>query len=68
MSATGDGRGAGPSLPAVDNNLWQLWITARTGLTTDIADTGTDATLPFPDALLRRLPRQSGFTRCDEPA
>ncbi len=51
-----------PSLPAVDNNLWQLWITARTGLTTDIADTGTDATLPFPDALLRRLPRQSGFT------
>ncbi len=46
----------------MDNNLWQLWITARTGLTTDIADTGTDATLPFPDALLRRLPRQSGFT------
>ncbi len=30
-----------PSLPAVDNNLWQLWITARTGLTPDIADTGT---------------------------
>lgn len=28
-----------PSLPAVDNNLWQLWITARTGLTPDIADT-----------------------------
>lgn len=54
--------GLHPSLPAVDNNLWQLWITARTGLTTDIADTGTDATLPFPDALLRRLPRQSGFT------
>ncbi|HAW2446790.1 TPA: OmpA family protein [Escherichia coli] len=51
-----------PSLPEVDNNLWQSWITARTGLTTDIADTGTDATLPFPDALLRRLPRQSGFT------
>ncbi|HAL3579785.1 TPA: OmpA family protein [Escherichia coli] len=51
-----------PSLPAVDNNLWQLWITARTGLTPDIADTGTDDTLPFPDALLRRLPRQSGFT------
>ncbi|EEW2483216.1 TPA: OmpA family protein [Escherichia coli] len=50
------------SLPAVDNNLWQVWITARTGLTTDIADTGTDATLPFPDALLRQLPRQSGFT------
>ncbi len=48
-----------PSLPAVDNNLWQLWITARTGLTTDIADTGTDATLPFPDALLRRLTRQA---------
>ncbi len=42
------------SLPAVDNNLWQVWITARTGLTTDIADTGTDATLPFPDALLRQ--------------
>ena len=38
--------GLHPSLPAVDNNLWQLWITARTGLTTDIADTGTDATLP----------------------
>ncbi|EFJ2776462.1 OmpA family protein [Escherichia coli] len=51
-----------PSLPAVDNNLWQLWITARTGLTPDIADTGTDDALPFPDALLRRLPRQSGFT------
>lgn len=51
-----------PSLPAVDNNLWQLWITARTGLTTDIADTGTDDALPFPDALLRQLPRQSGFT------
>ena len=51
-----------PSLPAVDNNLWQLWITARTGLTPDIADTGTDAALPFPDSLLRRLPRQSGFT------
>lgn len=50
------------SLPAVDNNLWQLWITARTGLTTDIADTGTDDALPFPDALLRQLPRQSGFT------
>ncbi|ENR7380710.1 OmpA family protein [Escherichia coli] len=50
------------SLPAVDNNLWQLWITARTGLTPDIADTGTDDALPFPDALLRRLPRQSGFT------
>ncbi len=57
-----------PSLPAVDNNLWQLWITARTGLTPDIADTGTDDALPFPDALLRRLPRQSGFTRCDGPA
>ncbi len=56
------------SLPAVDNNLWQVWITARTGLTTDIADTGTDATLPFPDALLRQLPRQSGFTRCGGPA
>ncbi|MBA1681276.1 OmpA family protein, partial [Escherichia coli] len=28
----------------------------------DIADTGTDDALPFPDALLRRLPRQSGFT------
>lgn len=54
--------GLHPSLPAVDNNLWQLWITARTGLTPDIADTGTDDTLPFPDALLRRLPRQSGFT------
>lgn len=51
-----------PSLPAVDNNLWQLWITARTGLTPDIADTGTDDALPFPDALLRQLPRQSGFT------
>ncbi len=51
-----------PSLPAVDNNLWQWWITARTGLTPDIADTGTDDALPFPDALLRRLPRQSGFT------
>lgn len=51
-----------PSLPAVDNNLWQLWITARTGLTPDIADTDTDDALPFPDALLRRLPRQSGFT------
>ena len=51
-----------PSLPAVDNNLWQLWITARTGPTPDIADTGTDDALPFPDALLRRLPRQSGFT------
>lgn len=51
-----------PSLPAVDNNLWQLWITARTGLTPDIADTGTGDALPFPDALLRRLPRQSGFT------
>ena len=51
-----------PSLPAVDNNLWQVWITARTGLTTDIADTGTDDALPFPDALLRQLPRQSGFT------
>ncbi|HAZ3471739.1 TPA: OmpA family protein [Escherichia coli] len=54
--------GLPPSLPAVDNNLWQLWITARTGLTTDIADTGTDDALPFPDALLRQLPRQSGFT------
>ena len=54
--------GLHPSLPAVDNNLWQLWITARTGLTPDIADTGTDDALPFPDALLRRLPRQSGFT------
>ncbi|EJG6367837.1 OmpA family protein [Escherichia coli] len=54
--------GLPPSLPEVDNNLWQSWITARTGLTPDIADTGTDATLPFPDALLRRLPRQSGFT------
>lgn len=31
-----------PSLPAVDNNLWQLWITARTGLTPDIADTRPD--------------------------
>ncbi len=68
MPATGDGRGLVTSLPAVDNNLWQVWITARTGLTTDIADTGTDATLPFPDALLRQLPRQSGFTRCGGPA
>ncbi|GHL10797.1 hypothetical protein ECZU22_46960 [Escherichia coli] len=68
MSTTGDDRWAGPPLPAVDNNLWQLWITARTGLTPDIADTGTDDALPFPDALLRRLPRQSGFTRCDGPA
>ncbi|WP_410751709.1 OmpA family protein [Citrobacter sp. U14242] len=54
--------GLPPSLPAVDNNLWQLWITARTGLTPDIADTNTDDALPFPDALLRRLPHQSGFT------
>ncbi len=28
MSTTGDDRWAGP-LPAVDNNLWQLWITRQ---------------------------------------
>ncbi len=69
-----------PSLPAVDNNLWQFWITARTGLTPDIAetpdiaDTGTDDALPFPDALFRRLPCYGGcrvsraLPRCDGPA
>ncbi len=35
MSTTGDDRWAGPLVASVDNNLWQLWITARTGLTPD---------------------------------
>lgn len=51
-----------PSLPVADNNLWQSWITARTGLTPDSVDAGADGALQFPDAMLRLLPHQSGFT------
>ncbi len=38
MSTTGDDRWAGPLVACGGYNLWQLWITARTGLTPDIAD------------------------------
>lgn len=57
-----------PSLPAVDNNLWQLWITARTGLTPDIADTAQTMRCHS------RMPCYGGcrvsraLPRCDGPA
>ncbi|EMG0736315.1 OmpA family protein [Salmonella enterica] len=56
------GVGLTPSLPAVEGNLWQAWVTAKTGLTPDIPQTGASSPLPFPDTMLAMLPRQSGFT------
>ncbi len=51
------------SLPAVDNNLWQS-VDHRQNRPDDgyRGHRHRRATLPFPDALLRQLPRQSGFT------
>ncbi|EBQ2672187.1 OmpA family protein [Salmonella enterica] len=50
------------ALPEVESNLWQTWITTKAGLTPDIAEADMPNTLPFPDAMLALLPRQSGFT------
>lgn len=56
------GVGLTPSLPAVESNLRQTWITVKTGLTPEaIPETGTSP-LTFPDMMLPLLPRQSGFT------
>lgn len=51
-----------PDLPSA--NLWQQWLTEKTTLNReDISNEGDkNASLPFPDPLLRLLPQQSGFT------
>ena len=50
MPATGDGRGLVTRCQRWIQPAGSGLIIGDTGLTTDIADTGTDATLPFPDS------------------
>ncbi|MDF3868567.1 OmpA family protein [Pseudomonas denitrificans (nom. rej.)] len=44
-------------------NLWSTWLQERTALEPfTVAETGSQATLPFPDPFLALLPRQPGLT------
>lgn len=55
------GAGFAPSLSEKNGNVWQQWITDKTCLTPDISrHTSVCHALPFPDAILPLLPRQSG--------
>lgn len=55
------GAGFALSLPEKDGNVWQQWITDKTCLTPEVTrQIGASHALPFPDAILPLLPRQSG--------